>query len=418
MKIKLFIKVFLVTLAILLVGTVGIALAYYSTMYKASDKEKIMYRDLNNEEKLIVDMQKKTGKNNRTIAICGLDFSEKLTDVIIVLNYNSKTNKVNIIRIPRDTRVEWTDRQKALMEENIGFSKSVSKINEMYNLGGTDQLWQTTIAQIEGLLGVKVDNYAMINLSAFRNIVDAIGGVEIDVPQNMKKEADHLDIDLKAGIQKLDGHHAEMLVRYRDYKMGDLTRIEMQNEFMKEFVKKLTSGTMILKLPKILPSVAKYIETDISLVDLMGYLPVLSKLDSESMEFYILPGTPKMEKNTSYYFPNNDEINKMTTEIVINNSNGVSASEIDKTVTIEILNGSGISKVASKQKDILEKIGYKVSTIGNYERDDLDNTIIYAKDKSKAVQFNEIYKKAVIKQNKDLQYDIQIIIGKDIDDID
>lgn len=412
-RIKSIFKIIIFTCIIFVFIAMGSIFAYYKTMYKSKDKHKLEYNDLTEEEKRIVDKQKEVGKKNHTIAIFGVDHSERLTDVIMVLNYNKKNNDINVIRVPRDTYVEWTDRQKQLMENNMNRSISHSKINALYSLCGKDYLYQSTINELENKLGVEIDNYVLFNLKAFRYIVDSIGGVEVNVPQNMKKTADHIDIDLKSGVQVLDGHHAEMLIRYRDYKMGDLQRIEMQNLFMKEFFRKLTSKSLIQQAPKLIKASSEYVDTDIGISEMVSYIPLLSKINAETLKFNTMPGTLGRKHGRSYYVTDYKELDKLV-NTVFYKEDDKNAVMVDRSVSIEILNGAGIPKAAGNAKKSLEKVGYEVDRIGNYNKNNLENTIIIAKDEKKAKQFMEYYPNAQIQNQSDINYDIQIVLGKDI----
>lgn len=113
---------------------------------------------------------------NKTLAVLGVDIDGYRTDVIFLVNFNSETNKAKIVSIPRDTRVEWTEEQTRKVKEMSGYNVTVSKINEMSSYSGIDNLRDFTLPQIEEMMDLKIDNYVVITLEAFREIVDAMGG--------------------------------------------------------------------------------------------------------------------------------------------------------------------------------------------------------------------------------------------------
>lgn len=99
---------------------------------------------------------------NKTLAVLGVDEDGYRTDVIFVVNYNSESEQVRVISIPRDTYVEWSSEQKARMQELKGYSMSVCKINEMTSYVGIENVRDFTINEIENILGLDIDNYVII----------------------------------------------------------------------------------------------------------------------------------------------------------------------------------------------------------------------------------------------------------------
>lgn len=359
---------------------------------------------------------------NKTVAVFGVDKDGMRTDVMFLVHFNSETNKVKVASIPRDTRVEWTDEQIRKGKELSGYYTEVSKLNEMTVFSGIENIRDFTIKQMENLMGVKVDNYVLVTIDAFRKIVDAVGGVEVDVPMAMNYEDPYQDlyIHLDKGPQVLDGEHAEMLVRFRKgyngtgYADGDVGRIKTQQLFLEAFAKKVMSPEIILRLPQIISAVASSVETDIPLSEIGQYYGYIKKFDLANLEFGTIPGEGKYVGGVSYFIPNLTElepfVNKMFFDI---EPVDVEAIEpvIDKTVSIEILNASGINGAASSAKATLEAEGYSVANIGNYTKEQLNATKILGKDLAKAKQFKAYYPNAQIQLDETLGCDIQILLG-------
>ena len=147
------------------------------------------------------------------------------TDVIFVVSFNSDTKKINLLSIPRDTKVKMTDEMiESLEERNRGDfipyrdgQQGVCKINEVHAYAGEGYRNEFSMMMIEDLLGIKLDYYVKFTTETFKEVVDAIGGVDFEVADDMyyNDPEQGLYINLKAGYQHLDGDKAEQLVRFR-----------------------------------------------------------------------------------------------------------------------------------------------------------------------------------------------------------
>ncbi len=427
---KKLLKIFLKAIAITMVvctAIIGIGIgAYYSFIY--DNKVIGSAEPLTAEEQALEDQKKLASVINQTIAVFGIDEDGTRTDVIFVVNFNSKTNKVKVLSIPRDTKVQWSEAQRSKLKEYKGTNIYTSKINEMTAYGGMEHIRDFTINQIENMVGVKIDNYIVINLEAFRKIVDTIGGVEVDVPRRMRytDNAQGLFINLDAGFQTLDGKKAEQLVRFRQYLNGDVDRIQVQQLFLKAFAEKVMSPQIITKIPQFIPILFTYIKTDISLTQIASYYPFLQSFNTNYLTFNTIPGQGRYEGGISYFFPDWKEMDILIEEVFFDTQAADSeASEgegntpsqnelvLDKTVSIEVLNATGVTGIAGRIKDALEKQGYKVGRIDNYSKGDLQKTVIYAKDTQKAEQFKSYFKNATVQIDTSIGYDIQIIAGRE-----
>lgn len=357
----------------------------------------------------------------KNVAVFGVDKDGYRTDVIFVVNFNSVTNKVKVISLPRDTKVKWSEEQKQSLRDLGKRTVSVSKLNEMTAYGGIENIRLFTINEIENMLGITVDNYVIVNIDAFNQIVDAIGGVDLYVPQNMKHTdyAGDLFIDLKEGYQHLDGDKAEQFVRFRSYPNGDVDRIAAQQVFLDAFADKVLSPSIITKIPKIMGILFSSIKTDAELGDLTGYYQYVNSFNKENLTFYTLPGEGRYEGGASYFFPDHDELDKVVQEVFYDKVPAGEEPEqaeviVDKTVSVVILNGSGITGAAATASEKLTAEGYNVQEVGNYTRSDVTATMIIAKDAKKAEQFKAYYPNAQITTNDTLTTDIQIVLGADI----
>lgn len=162
-----------------------------------------------------------------TFLLVGTDKDDGNTDTIMVVSYDTVNQDINIMSIPRDTM--------------INASWDIKKINSVYSRysDGIGALKK----RVKNLIGFQPDFYVKVDLSMFVELVDLIGGVEFDVPQDMDYEDQWQDlyIHLKKGVQVLDGDKAMQLVRFRRYAEGDIKRVEVQQNFMKALIKECLS---------------------------------------------------------------------------------------------------------------------------------------------------------------------------------
>ncbi|OON94758.1 MAG: hypothetical protein ATN31_02915 [Candidatus Epulonipiscioides saccharophilum] len=255
---------------------------------------------------------------NKTVAILGTDAQGYRTDVILIANYNSQTEQIDLISIPRDTRVEWTQSQKNAMRKQNGFTMSVTKINEMSSYTGIENVDDYALSYIENLLGINIDNYVIVSLTAFREIVDAIGGVYIDVPIDMHyyDPIQGLEIDLKAGPQLLDGVKAEQFVRYRSMPEGDVDRIKMQQLFLESFADKILSPSIFFQLPQLVQILFSSVKTDITVTEAIQYIIDFGiDFDLSNLNFHTIPGKGQYIGYVSYFIPAMSEIEEFSKDI-------------------------------------------------------------------------------------------------------
>ncbi|MDD6309382.1 MAG: LCP family protein [Clostridia bacterium] len=232
--------------------------------------------------------------------LVGQDHVGENTDVLMVLSVNSKTEKISILSIPRDTRV------------HVGGSNR--KINSVYSYAGykglkKEELLIKTVSQVSGL---PIHYFAIINLQAFEDIVDELGGVEFNV-----KRAYHYDdplqdlhIHLEPGLQVLNGHDAEGLVRYRhDYAMGDIERVAVQQEFIQAMIEQKLRLKYLPKVSEVYDKVTDNVISNLRVTDIVSYAGSILKYETNT---YMLPGTTKAE--AAFWYPNDDETKALIAE--------------------------------------------------------------------------------------------------------
>ena len=257
-----------------------------------------------------------TAKDKATIMIMGVDERDDdvgRSDTLMIASIDPKTNQASLLSVPRDTRVKI---------KGHGFDK----VNAAYAYG-KEKLSQDTV---ENLLGVNVDHYIIINTKSFKKIIDAIGGIDIDVPKRMHYEDPWDDdggliIDFHPGMQHMDGAKAVTYVRYRDEE-GDLGRIRRQQDFVRACMEKIVSPAIIPKLPAVIKEVMGSIETDLSFRQLLEFAGTLKESKDNGLKTDMVPGKPLYIEGISYWIP---DLNKL--RMTVADTLGVSLSGKYKT---------------------------------------------------------------------------------------
>ena len=232
---------------------------------------------------------------DKKILVIGSDKNKINADVIMLVQLNAKTKSVDIISVLRDTMVKMNGR--------------TYRINAALQLGGEEYL----VEQVEDLLGVEIDNYVFLNYEGFREVIDAIGGVDFYVPQDMFYEDPYQDlyINLKEGQQHLDGDKAEQLVRFRRYTMGDVKRTEVQRDFVMALYKQKINSSLVKNVKTLVPAVMEFVDTDINLQDALQYANFVKDFDENAMTAYQMPGEAKMVNGASYFIADTEAIDEM-----------------------------------------------------------------------------------------------------------
>ncbi|OPX88424.1 MAG: Regulatory protein MsrR [Pelotomaculum sp. PtaB.Bin104] len=155
---------------------------------------------------------------------------------------------------------------------------------------------------VSDLLGVPVRYYVLADFSGFKKVVDILGGVTIDVDQDMYHDDDDgYSINLKKGVQRLDGDKALQYVRYRGYAMADIERTHYQQKFLMALAHEMFQTGTILKLPALVPEINRYVKTNMNAGDLIQFATIADNLKDGNMIAQTLPGQPVTIGDGSYW---------------------------------------------------------------------------------------------------------------------
>lgn len=241
------------------------------------------------------------------------DITSKLTDTIMVGGYNPETQKAFLVSIPRDTFVGT----------NEATASGWDKINALYQKDVTK-----TIKAVEERTGLNIDNYVVVRNTMLPALVNAIGEVEFDVPIDMDYDdpTQDLHIHLKAGVQKIDGDKAEQLLRFRhnndgssypsSYGDNDYGRMKTQREFIKTVAQQLIKINNVGKLKAIAEAVFGNLETNMSIGDMIGYIPYAIGFNVEDLRMEQLPGSGAMLNKLSFYKASHTRSKALMNELV------------------------------------------------------------------------------------------------------
>ena len=228
-----------------------------------------------------------------TVLLCGTDDGNGGSDTIMLAAVDTENKEINVLSIPRDTLVneDWT----------------VKKINSAYNRGGIDAVQE----QVEKIVGFPVDFYVAVDLNGFIELVNAIDGIDFEVPINMNYDdpAQNLHIHFSAGQQHLDGEEAMEVVRFRHnndgsgYPMQDLDRIKTQQAFLKAVADKLFSLQSVIKIPEFARIFSENVTSsdNLTLGNMIWFGNQALNIGTENIHFTTLPGEAKTVYGGSYF---------------------------------------------------------------------------------------------------------------------
>ena len=351
---------------------------------------------------------------NINILLMGVDIGDvnqvenesiKRTDTLMLLNYNPNSKGVNLVSIPRDTLIKINGKNH--------------KMNSAYAIGSYSRLE----TEVEKLLDIDINYTVKIDYNAFREFIDAIGGVNVTILNDMYYDDDvqNLHINFKKGDNiNLDGEGAEEFFRWRQNNdgtglaTGDLGRIENQQDFIKKVFDKLKKPSIIFRVPFIIDAFADNMETNIPSSRVIPY-GFKYLIHSGNVNMTTLMGDLKMIDGQSYVVYN-EEYNKDILNALGENANPI--SNINYNIKIKVLNGTNVVGLAGKTREKLQGNGYSLIDAGNTV--DTKKSVILAKDKDGADNIKKIANIDNIKSMKDKEeyseYDVIVIIGDDFRD--
>lgn len=281
MNVKKFFTIFgISSLALLLIFCIAGFLFLYNTNLGSGEE--------------IAELDKPLPDQVKNVVIMGTDKSGMRSDVIMVFSLSTQKRTISCTSILRDAKVNYNGR-------NI-------KITEAMSYGGES----ATIQAIKDITGLPVHDYVVFNFNAVKDVVDALGGVDFYVPQNMYYNDPEQDlyIDLKKGQQLLDGNKALQLLRFRKYPTADIARTETQRNFIQAVFEQKANAKYIGSIPKIYSAINKNIKSSLSLAEIVNYANLISKMDGPAFNNIELP----YSLSSPFVIYNREEVRKIFSE--------------------------------------------------------------------------------------------------------
>ncbi len=219
--------------------------------------------------------------------VLGRDRAAGLTDSIFVVSVDTQQKQASVLQIPRDTYANYTKRD-------------YKKLNGALSVLGATELKRS----LSEALGVKLHYFVILDLSTLHGVVDAIGGVDVNIPQDLIYEdpAQGLSICLRAGENHLDGAGAEQLVRFRSgYPDADLGRLDAQKLFLRAFAIKCKNLT-VRQLGAVICRTLTTLQTDVSLPEAIRAVTALRACDAENFPMATLVGKAVQGSSGAWYY--------------------------------------------------------------------------------------------------------------------
>lgn len=242
--------------------------------------------------------------NKINILLLGLDDGDiddpnlpNRSDSMIVASIDPEKSTVNLLSIPRDTRV------------NIPGYKGLDKINNAYFFGGS----KLAVRTVEDFLGIPIQYYVAIKWQGFIKVIDILGGVDLYVDRDMAYEDPYADlsINLHKGYQHLDGHKTGEYVRFRHDELGDIGRVQRQQKFFKALSDQFLQFGTLIKIPALVSAINQNAVTNMSGYTFVKVANTLRSIKSGTMNTDMLPGDFVTIHDISYWEPNKEQIKQV-----------------------------------------------------------------------------------------------------------
>ncbi|BDA40115.1 LCP family protein [Candidatus Atelocyanobacterium thalassae] len=328
-----------------------------------------------------------------------------LSDTVVLARFDPITKKLSILSIPRDTQ--------AIIRHEI------RKINEANYYGGPS-LAAETISNLLG--GVPINRYVRFNIQGVEKVIDALGGVNIYVPKNMKytDHSQHLYINIKEGEQHIDGQKAVSFLRFRYDRYGDIGRVQRQQMFMRALVEQALKPKNLLRIPEILSIINSYIDTNLTVEELVALSGFASQIQRSNVQMLMLPGNfnGNGKHEVSYWLPDHSQIKSMIATYFDYGSLNLNARETTpNSLRIAVQNSTENPKSAQQVADFLKNAGYQRTFVSHEWPENLNKTRIIAQNGDSvgaaALRIDLGIGEVLVESTGNLASDITIIVGLD-----
>ena len=329
---------------------------------------------------------------------------EGMSDTMLLLRFDPARGKLAVLSIPRDTRTQIED-------------YGTTKINYANYKGGPALAAQTVSDLLED---VTIDRYVRVNVQAIEKLIDALGGVTVYVPQDMKYQDDsqHLYINLKEGEQHLGGEKAVDFLRFRYDAYGDIGRVQRQQQLMRAVVEQALKPATIVRIPKILSIIQSHIDTNLNVEELVALAGFAAKTERANVEMLMVPGnfSNEGEYDASYWLPDQEGIKQVMAQHFNIGSNLAEESD-PANLRVAIQDSTGDAQAVQAMVDHLREAGFEQVYVSSEWRQPLQVTRIVAQQGDNqgaaAIQSALGVGEVLVESTGSLSSDVTIQLGED-----
>jgi LCP family protein required for cell wall assembly len=328
-----------------------------------------------------------------------------LSDTMLLIRFDPEANDLTVLSIPRDTR-SYVD------------GAGVTKLNEANRLGGP-ALSATAVSEL--LNDTRIDRYVRINVQGVEKLIDALGGVEVYVPKDMKytDESQHLYIDLKEGEQTLNGEEAMDFLRYRYDETGDIGRVQRQQTLMRAIQEQTLSPSTLTRIPQIFSVIQSHVDTNLSVEELLALVGFASRMERSDVQMVMLPGnfSSPGQYSLSYWLPQERAISQMVARYFRPSLGEVGDRPSTPSLRIAIQDSTDNSEAVRRVVTRLNEAGYRNVYIARDWSEPLVETRIIAQggdaESAALVQSALGVGEVRVESTGVLQTDVTIQVGRD-----
>ena len=321
------------------------------------------------------------------------------SDTMMLASFDSRTGELNVLSVPRDSRVLMPGRARA------------DKMGHAHAHGGVTLVVNT----LQLLLDVPIHYYMRVDHSAFRRLIDAIGGVDYYVERDMFYEDPYQDlyIDLTKGQQRLDGSKAEQYVRYRG-DGSDIDRIGRQQKFLMAAIRQALKPANLLKVNTLIDIVMRSVHTNIDSADVLKFLPHLDSFSDTKVATHVLPGDHALIDGSWYW-----ELDRAGMDEILAAGFWEDLQGDPGGVRVKIVDASG----SEQGKALAERMSRRGFVVVDVEEttEIVEKTTITAHDGNdpaalmvfRFIKFGELFSE-ISNDGTEFDNDVTLVLGKDL----
>jgi LCP family protein required for cell wall assembly len=339
------------------------------------------------------------------------------SDTLILVRVDPKQQRISLISIPRDTRAEIPGHK-------------TQKINGAMQIGGPPLVIKT----VKELTGLPISHYIQVNFWGFKEIVDAVGGVNVDVPERIVdiKAANHdkTAYIVEKGYQKLDGKHALTFVRSRHFAEGDYIRMKNQQTFLKAVAKQVLAERNPFTINAIIRAAVRNTVTDMTASEIVGLATDFNGMKLEDMESMTMPSEPKYIDGVAWVILDKPKMRTLIDKLasgqkIVPSAATTGSAEVTlastsvqpNQISVSVRNGIGRAGVANQASQVLGGAGAWIKETGNANKFVYPETlVVYKSNQAKAQVVRDLLGQGRVIKSRGMysfKSDVLVIIGKD-----